>query len=228
MGLKKSIPSVLTALNLVAGFVAIILNDPYYSPLIIFTGAFLDLFDGAIARKIGVSSDFGAELDSLADLVTFGVAPAFLYYHHILHGYDILSMITTAILVLCSALRLAKFNVDTGQKYGFKGLPTPSTGLFFAFLVYEVYAKTTFDFEQNKILWQLLPLVFAFLMISNIPFFSMKKSQNNKNKIIQTIIIFVFAISFILWIMTKMPFIPLAVIIYIFISLICLFCSGNK
>jgi len=211
-------------MNLIAGFIAIVLNDPHYSPLIILAGAFLDLFDGAVARKIGVSSDFGAELDSLADLVTFGVAPAFLYYHHILDGTGVLGMVTTAILVLCAALRLAKFNIDTGQKYGFKGLPTPSTGLVFAFLVYEAYAKTVLDFHHNRLLWQLLPLLFAFLMISNIPFFSLKKNHNGKNVILQAIAGIVFFISFVLWLITDMPFIPAAVVFYIFISLICRFC----
>ena len=82
--MKKYIPSTITLLNLTCGFMAIILNDILWSPILIGVGGLLDFFDGFLAKKISAISDLGKQLDSLADLVTFGIAPAFLYYQHIL------------------------------------------------------------------------------------------------------------------------------------------------
>ncbi len=227
MNLKKYIPSTLTALNLASGFVAIILNDTFYSPLIILLGGFFDLLDGAVARKLDASSEFGAELDSLADLITFGVAPAYLYYHHILLNQNhIAGIIVTTLLVVFAGLRLAKFNIDTEQKSNFIGLPTPSTGLFFAFLVYEQYAKTFIDFNKTPYIWIALPVIFAFLMVSPIPFLAMKRGKDKRKKIIQMVIGLIFILSVILWLITGMPFIPLAFILYIFISF--LFCRRKN
>ncbi|HHB52764.1 MAG TPA: CDP-diacylglycerol--serine O-phosphatidyltransferase [Saprospiraceae bacterium] len=227
MNLKKHIPSTLTAMNLASGFVAIILNDPFYSPLIILIGGFFDLLDGAVARKLNASSDFGAELDSLADLITFGAAPAYLYYHHVLGNQNhIAAIIVTTLLVVFAGLRLAKFNIDTQQKSSFTGLPTPSTGLFFAFLVYEQYSKTIIDFNQTPFIWMALPVIFALLMVSPLPFLAMKKGNDRRKKIIQTLTGIIFILSVILWLITGMPFIPLAFILYIFISL--LFCRSKK
>ncbi len=224
MNLKKYIPSTLTAMNLASGFVAIIINDPFYSPLIILLGGFFDLLDGAVARKLDASSEFGAELDSLADLITFGVAPAYLYYHHVLQNQNhVAAIIVTTLLVVFAGLRLAKFNIDTEQKNSFIGLPTPSTGLFFAFLVYEQYAKTIIDYNQTPYIWMALPVIFALLMVSPLPFLAMKRDEDKRKKIIQMTAGIIFILSVILWVITGMPFIPLAFIIYIFISL--LFCK---
>ncbi len=220
MNLKRHIPSTLTAMNLASGFTAILINDPLFSPLIILLGGFFDLLDGAVARKINASSEFGAELDSLADLISFGVAPAYLYYHHILQAQNqIAAIIVSTILVVFAGLRLAKFNIDTGQKSNFIGLPTPATGLFFAFLVYEQYSKSFLDFNQMQYIWLSLPVIFAFLMISPFHFLAMKKGENKRKKTLQIITAIIFIISIIMWLTTGMPFLPAAFIIYIFISL---------
>ena len=227
MNLKKHIPSTLTAMNLASGFIAIIINDPFYSPLIILLGGFFDLLDGAVARKLNATSEFGAELDSLADLITFGAAPAYLYYHHILLNQNhVAGIIVTTLLVVFAGLRLAKFNIDTEQKSNFTGLPTPTTGLFFAFLVFEQYSKTIIDFNQTPYIWMALPVIFAFLMVSPLPFLAMKKGNDKRKKNLQTATGIIFILSVILWLITGMPFIPMAFIIYIFISL--LFCSKKN
>jgi len=221
MSVNKYIPSFLTSLNLATGFIAILLNDPFYSPLLIFLGSFLDVFDGAIARKLNATSSFGAELDSLSDIVTFGIAPAYLYYNHVLNNYDpILSIAAVSVLAIFGSLRLAKFNIDTEQKSNFKGMPIPSVGLFFVFLVYEKHANTIFDYNNNHIIWLSLPIIFSYLMVSPFNFIANKKVKNKKIKIIQKILVLIMLLSLGLWLATQLPFMPLAIIIYIFISLI--------
>ncbi len=221
MNINKYIPSSITAVNLASGFIAILLNDPFISPLFILFGSLLDVFDGAVARKLKATSSFGAELDSLSDVVTFGVAPAFLYYHHVLFASPrLLSIIATSILAIFGALRLAKFNIDTETKSNFKGMPIPSVGLFFAFLVYEKHANTVLDFTHNQYIWIVLPIIFAFLMVSPFNFLANKKVKNNKKiKLLQAIVILIMIIALVLWVITQLPFLPLAFVIYIIISL---------
>lgn len=221
MNINKYIPSAITAVNLASGFIAILLNDPFLSPMIILLGSLFDVFDGAVARKLNATSEFGAELDSLSDVVTFGVAPAFLYYHHVLSSSpEIISIVVTSILVIFGALRLAKFNIDTETKSNFKGMPIPSVGLFFAFLVYEKYANTIFNYDSNQYLWLALPVIFAFLMVSPFNFLANKKVNSKKIKLLQIIVAIIMILALILWIVTQMPFMPLALVIYIFISLL--------
>jgi len=219
---KKYIPSVITSVNFASGFIAILLNDPFISPIIILFGSIFDVFDGAAARKLDATSPFGAELDSLSDVVTFGVAPAFLYYHHVLYASPkIISIIATTVLAIFGALRLAKFNIDTETKSNFKGMPIPSVGLFFAFLAYERYANTTFDYTNHQYIWISLPFIFAFLMVSPFDFLANKKvKNNNKIKLIQIIVMSIMLVSLVLWIITQLPLMPLAIVLYIFISLI--------
>jgi len=226
MSFNKYIPSSITALNLAAGVIAILLNDPLYSPLLIILGSILDVLDGAVARKLKATSPFGAELDSLSDIVTFGIAPAYLYYHHVLITDNIVfNIISICILVIFGGLRLAKFNIDTEQKSNFKGMPIPSVGLFFTFLVYEKHANTFLDYNTNTIIWLALPVIMAFLMVYPTTFLSMKKAKSKKKKSFQVILTVIFSIATILWAITNMPFIPLAFVIYIFISFI--FCRKN-
>ncbi len=221
MNIKNYIPSSITAINLASGFVAILLNDPLISPIIILIGSIFDVFDGAVARKLNATSAFGAELDSLADVITFGVAPAYLYFHHVLYASPVvISIIATTTLAIFGALRLAKFNIDTETKSNFKGMPIPSVGLFFSFLVYEKYANTTFDYSQHQYIWISLPFIFAFLMVSPFNFLANKKVKNKKIQLIQTIVMIIMLIALVLWIVTQMPFMPLAIVIYIVISLL--------
>lgn len=227
MVLKKYIPSALTAMNLASGFVAIIVNDAFYSPLIILLGSFFDLLDGAVARKLNVQSGFGAELDSLADLVTFGVAPAFLYYHYVLQANNpVAGIVMVTILAVFAGLRLAKFNIDPQQSKSFTGLPTPSTGLFFAFLVYEQYSKRLINFNDFPYLWLILPLIFAFLMVSPLHFIAMKRTDDKRKKNIQIVIATIFILSILLWVITGLPAIPFAFVIYIIVSV--LFCKKKE
>ncbi len=124
-------PSILTLLNLALGFIAILLNHPVYSLMLILIGCFLDVFDGILARFMKATSAFGKELDSLADIVTFGIAPAWLLYQQCLE-HTLVNLLLVTLLPVFSAIRLAKFNNDASQETNVAGLPTPATGLFFA------------------------------------------------------------------------------------------------
>lgn len=220
MNISRHIPSTFTAANLTLGFIAILINDPFYSPILIISSSFFDVADGAIARKFNATSLFGAELDSLADLVSFIIAPAYLYYNHVLYAApELQSIIVTCLLGVFGALRLAKFNIDTEQTSNFKGVPSPATGLFFAFLVFEKHADTILNYDENIIIWLALPLIFAFLMVSPFHFISLKKSNSRKKKILLIVFTVLFVTSLILWAITKMPFVPLAIIIYIISSI---------
>lgn len=221
MKLKKAIPSILTSMNLLAGFMAIIINDPFLSPLIILTGAFFDMMDGLAARKLNASSDFGAELDSLADLVSFGVAPAFLYFHHVLSGSNsIVSTISVSFIVIFAALRLAKFNIDSEQKSSFTGLPSPASGIFFSMLVYESHAQRLIDFNQYQYIWLILPVISGLLMVSPVKFIALKNTKDRYNSKAIMLLLAIFLLCGIIWIITALPMIPLAFTFYIIISLI--------
>ncbi len=127
---RVAVPSFFTLMNLFCGFVAItqIYQDQFsYACYLIILAGLFDLLDGMAARLTRGTSLFGAELDSLCDIVSFGVAPAYLVYAQILEGSGMFGLIICALPVMCSAVRLARFNVQFSpeQKPDFEGLPTP-------------------------------------------------------------------------------------------------------
>lgn len=144
----KNIPNYFTLGNLLCGSMATLAvasgGYGHWAALLIFLGAFLDLFDGAIARKVGASGPMGRELDSLADVVTFGLAPAAIAFslltdaipfHSALAGIsDFASALPLLafLLVFGAAWRLARFNIDDSQTTSFRGMPSPANGLFWA------------------------------------------------------------------------------------------------
>lgn len=131
------IPNIITGTNLVIGMIALVyaVQGEYFSgAVLILFSALLDRLDGKLARKMGNSSDFGKELDSLADLVSFGVAPAVTVYLWRLNVIGITGMLITVLFVLCGALRLARFNVMNITGY-FLGVPITVAGSLAAILV---------------------------------------------------------------------------------------------
>jgi CDP-diacylglycerol--serine O-phosphatidyltransferase len=205
-------PSTLTLLNLALGFVAILLNHPVYSLLLILIGCFLDVFDGILARLLKATSAFGKELDSLADIVTFGVAPAFLVYQHCL-DHTVLNLLLVTLLPVFSAIRLAKFNNDGSQKSNFAGLPTPANGLFFASMPY-LFQTTTITVAY------LLPLIllFCILMVSPLRMFAFKDvGKGGPNTFFPLLfLVIVLIASFFL----SLSVIPAGVIVYILLSVV--------
>ena len=182
--LTKHIPNTLTSCNLVSGCIAIVfaLNANYTMALtFIVVGAVFDFFDGMSARLLGVSSPIGKELDSLADVVTFGVAPSSMIYTLLLtldkSGWNetLASAVPYVAFVMAafSAIRLAKFNLDERQTTSFIGLPTPANALFWAALIVggeEMLAA------QSQVILLLVALVFisSWLLVAEIPMFALK------------------------------------------------------
>jgi CDP-diacylglycerol--serine O-phosphatidyltransferase len=129
----------LTSLNLILGVFSILatFNNNFTTAALLVVAAMLaDGIDGRVARYFKVSSEFGKELDSLCDLVSFGVAPAILSYAFLLKDFDKAGYAVAAIFATCGALRLARFNVNTGVVKGyFMGLPIPAAGCVVATFV---------------------------------------------------------------------------------------------
>ncbi|WP_088042169.1 CDP-diacylglycerol--serine O-phosphatidyltransferase [Bacillus sp. EAC] len=152
----KAIPNLLTIGNLVCGVLSITLNMNSLlkeACIFIFISAFFDLLDGRVARKLKVNSEFGVELDSLADIVSFGVAPALIFYS--IATPSILTSLAFILFPTMGALRLAKFSVKPTIGY-FKGLPIPAAGLPLAFMGLFLYSNA----------W--ITLILAILMVSPI------------------------------------------------------------
>ena len=180
----KHIPNTLTSCNLISGCIAIVfaLSANYTMALtFIVVGAVFDFFDGMSARLLGVSSPIGKELDSLADVVTFGVAPSSMIYSLLLildkTGWnDTLAALVpyvAFVMAAFSALRLAKFNLDERQTTSFIGLPTPANALFWGALI--VGNENVFD-ENSYYIYLLIILVFvsSWLLVAEIPMFALK------------------------------------------------------
>ncbi|MCK5087939.1 MAG: CDP-diacylglycerol--serine O-phosphatidyltransferase, partial [Melioribacteraceae bacterium] len=128
---RSLLPNSATALNLFSGFLSIIFasnNNFHLAALFIFIAAFFDLIDGLLARLTNSSSKFGVELDSLADVVSFGAAPSFLIYKSYLFQYDFIGILISSLILIFGAFRLARFNVQLENiktKLDFNGLPIP-------------------------------------------------------------------------------------------------------
>lgn len=184
MAIKKHIPNTITCCNLVSGCVAIAYafsGNVELSFTWIIIGAVFDFFDGMSARLLNVSSPIGKELDSLADVVTFGVAPSTILfselsvmsYPAILEPLRSILPFTAYIMAAFSALRLAKFNLDERQALGFIGLPTPANALFWGSLI--IGAGKWLEATPFMIFFLLGGiLISSWLMVSEIPMFALK------------------------------------------------------
>lgn len=163
--MRSVIPNALTALNLVLGVFALIYafhGNYYLSGILIVAAMIADGMDGRAARYFGVSSDFGKELDSLCDLVSFGVAPAFLAYLLVLNELGFAGMAIAALFATCGALRLARFNVNVGIVKGyFMGLPIPAAGCVIATFIMT-------GLKPQGIWFPVMMTIVALLMVSKI------------------------------------------------------------
>ncbi len=174
MNIKRIIPDSITCCNLLCGCMAVFMatqNAFLYAFLFILGGAFFDFFDGMSARLLKVPSEIGIQLDSLADDITFGLAPSMMlccYLRPLIGWWCLLAFLMAAF----SALRLAKFNVDKRQTSSFIGLSTPPNAIFWGSLTCMPYAMLSADW----IPWALLAmsLLSCYLLNAEIPFFSFK------------------------------------------------------
>ena len=182
--MKKHIPNTITCCNLISGCIAIyyaLSGDPLMALLWIVMGAVFDFFDGMSARLLGVSSPIGKELDSLADVVTFGVAPSAILFQFLCgfhqHFFVFLPFVAF-VMAAFSALRLAKFNLDERQTTSFIGLPTPANALFWGALLSWMNDRLLFepymlpDYYYYIVLI-LLP-VSCYLLVAELPLFALK------------------------------------------------------
>jgi CDP-diacylglycerol---serine O-phosphatidyltransferase len=248
----KKIPNFFTLLNLLFGCCAIVFalqtesititqNDDlstsfsvperlYYAAICIAIAAFIDFLDGFLARLLNATGDMGKQLDSLSDVVSFGVAPAVILFQFLRlsymqqqNGLDInIAWLLPAFLFACAgAYRLARFNIDTIQTYGFKGVPIPAAGLVVASLpliaFYNYYDGAVNALIFNKWFLYILIVVLSYLMVSKLPIMGLKfKDYSLQNNIPKIILVIVAIVSIVLF---KWMAVPVIFIAYIILSL---------
>lgn len=185
---KKFIPSLFTILNAFCGFMSVInsSNNEYeQAVLFIVYAAIFDVFDGLVARILNSASDFGVELDSLSDVISFGFAPSFLLYSIFFKEYNSLGLVISALVLAFSAIRLARFNISlTGfNKDVFFGIPTPMSALILCSYVIYFHNKI-FSEEVSRIFIFVLTVSVSLLMVSKfrfpaMPSFKIKSIKSN-------------------------------------------------
>ncbi len=197
--ITKHIPNFLTLCNLSCGVAAICLKDDInLAVMLIVAGAIFDVFDGAAARWLKVDSAIGKDLDSLADLISFGLAPSLLYLH-VYHHKAPLLVLPVILITAGSALRLAVFNHKESGK-DFDGLPTPANGLFFLGLMwaYENDSLLAFGALITPFIYYLFPVLSFLLMNSNIRFFSLKSMKSIFTRVGLSIVVLTFLLLLLL------------------------------
>jgi CDP-diacylglycerol---serine O-phosphatidyltransferase len=235
MSFKKHIPNLLTLCNLICGCIAILLVFEYrFTDALIFilVASVLDFFDGLSARLLKVSGPIGKELDSLADVVTFGVAPFFFLLLFILKqsGLNTVSELTANfpfvfLLLLTptlSAYRLAKFNVDIRQNEGFIGLNTPTNTLLLISLPF-VASHLEWSFSQSLYILIGVSVISALLLNAEIPMISLKfKNLSFKENTFRWALVFLAIISAVVCLLINFVALtfPIIVLLYLIISLI--------
>lgn len=236
MRIIKHIPNSITCCNLLSGCISIVLSCSgrlEYAGIMIFIAAVFDFFDGFAARLLKAYSPLGAQLDSLSDVVSFGVAPSFIMYRYLtklplvdssymlrIAGVNVLPFLALFLAVF-AALRLAKFNIDERQTTSFIGLPTPAMGIFVASLPFTLRNESLAfmgGLLNSPLFLLAIVAIFSYLMISEIPFFSLKiknlKFKENKH------IYVLAAFAVVAFVFLGLAAIPFVMLFYILLSLI--------
>ncbi len=230
--MKKHIPNIITLLNLISGCLGVIealKGSLQTAEKYMWIGMLFDFLDGFVARLLKATSHIGKELDSFADMITFGLLPGMMMFYLIKENIDINTKYeflhflhnTAFIIPALSAIRLAKFNLDTSQTYHFKGMPTPACALFLASIITLENPKLLKGFNyinHNALILSFISIFCALLLVSNIKFLAFKfngyKWSKNKMK-------YIFAsLSLILLIFLKKEGILLSLLLYICIAFI--------
>ena len=249
--MTKQIPNIFTLLNLICGCIAItyilqngitiqydgegaqfidLSEKMWMASLFIGIAAVVDFLDGFVARLFNASSEMGKQLDSLADVVSFGVAPSMIVYQFLRMSYaageggidtSVFLLVPAFIIAAAGAYRLARFNLDNSQQYGFKGVPIPAAGLLLASLPL-IYWNTQNIALTNILLnkWFLyaLIIVVSWLMVSKLPLMALKfKNLSVKDNLPKFLIIgfSILAAIFLQWLA-----VPVIFIAYIILSLV--------
>ncbi len=226
--IKKAIPNTVTLGNLACGLLGIILlfkGDIKSACYLIWLAALLDFLDGFLARLLNAYSEIGKQLDSLADLVTFGVLPALIYYQLLVDQLPSPLAYAAFITALFSALRLAKFNIDEEQTVDFKGLTTTANGIFTSSIPL-ILAGTSFlqPIFANAWILLIICLFFSSLMVTPITLFSLKfsnfKIRGNESRFLLIVV------SIALIAIFREVAIPLVISFYLLLSFVRIF--GTK
>lgn len=246
----KHIPNLFTLLNLAFGCMAIIvilqtgivllntdegsqmLSMPeqiFVASLFIGLAGVVDFLDGFVARLLKASSEMGKQLDSLSDVVSFGVAPGMIIYQFLRLSVareedglnaSIVWLLPALLIPMAAAWRLAKFNIDDTQTYHFRGVPTPAVGLLiasFPLIFWHNGTDAVINILLNKWLWYAVIALLSYLMVSNIPIMSLKfKDYSFKGNISKWILL---AAAIVLVILLKWAAVPFIFIVYILLSL---------
>lgn len=237
--MKKEIPNLLTLGNLLAGCIGlwfVMQGDLVSASYCIFISLVCDFFDGFLARALQAYSDLGKELDSLADMVSFGVLPAFILFSLVeqscgtqctvgLFGFYKPFMVFT--LALMSAYRLAKFNIDTRQSDQFIGVPTPANGLLIASLPLILHFQPEYSAYILSFKGLLIyAVVMSYLLVCELPLLAFKfKTWDWKSNQVKFIFL-IFCIAAL--VMLKFAAIPVLVIAYILLSGLIFLLNPNK
>lgn len=229
MQITKHIPNTITSMNLLCGALGVIftfrgeLNIAFY---LMVGAAVCDFLDGLAARTFKAYSDMGKELDSLADLVSFGLLPAMMLHRRMIEGgMTGFSSYIPLIIVIFSALRLAKFNIDDRQTENFLGLPTPACAMWCASLIYagDNGISSGTELLHNHYFIPVAAIILALLLVCEIPMISIKfkKGSNyNKSRLTFILICALFAAACLV-LKIHWSFIPLLIFtLYIFHNLI--------
>ena len=251
--MTKQIPNIFTLLNLFLGCIAIVfalqtesisiyvgedLSTHYNIPeklsvaaYFIFAAAVIDFLDGFVARLMNATSEMGKQLDSLSDVVSFGVAPSVILYQLLRISFikeengleTSIAWLLPAFIVACAgAYRLARFNIDSSQSYGFRGVPIPAAGLLIAsFPLILHFGNSVIDVSEwltNKwVLYAVIVLV-SWLMISTLPLMALKfKNYSIKNNIPKIILLAVAVVAALIF---NWLAVPIVFIVYIILSLL--------
>ena len=224
--MKKHIPNGVTCLNLFSGCLGIVYafqGELKLASYAILAAAIFDFLDGMLARLLKAYSDIGKQLDSLADVVSFGVLPSVLIYQLFLQSPQegLLSTwinYSAFLIAVFSALRLAKFNIDVRQSDNFIGLPTPANALLISSFPFIIDQDSLASYILNPYFLLLFSIIMGILLVSEIPLISLKfKNIELKQNILRYILVFS---SLVLLVLFKFAAVPLIIIVYFLISFI--------
>ncbi|MEI6889809.1 MAG: CDP-diacylglycerol--serine O-phosphatidyltransferase [Bacteroidales bacterium] len=239
MKIKYYIPNFVTLLNLTSGVLSItslMSGQVVWAAAFIFIAAVFDYLDGTLARLLDARSELGRQLDSLADMVSFGVAPGTIVYNMLSANCGVscnalermhITPYFALLIPICSAIRLGKFNIDLRQEENFIGLPTPANAIFFAsiplllFLQPHLYSLVQLDFFtnffSNSRVIAILTVFFSYLLVSDFKIFSIKfKTTSWADNKIRYIFLF---LSLLLLMLFSLNALPVIILLYLLLSM---------
>ena len=222
---RSIVPNMFTLVNLYMGFSAIVHTTyGHYekAALFILVAGIFDMIDGIVARLLRATSKFGVELDSLCDLVSFGVAPSYILYHVYFHQFGEMGILLSSFPALAGATRLARFNIQLTSledKLFFTGLPIPASAFFIVSYVVFFHLSNTFSQNISDILIFSVTLGASMLMVSRIKFYNVPRPTSKSIKE-NPVIFVIFAIGLIASILSRGKFVFPFMLFYIIGSII--------